>query len=252
MNPIYSIIIPHKNTPDLLRKCLASIPRRADVQIIVVDDNSDSGLVDFKSFPGLGDPYIEVYFTKEGKGAGYARNVGLDHAKGKWLVFADADDYFNPGLNEVLNKYKDDDNDIIYFKTDSIELASGAPSNRAAGRNASIDRAFRTKDWDILRYQSNYPIGKFIRSALVFDNQVKFQEVRNGNDIYFSTYTGFLAQKIGVGQEVIYTITTREDSLTGSLNSESCQKILDVTLFTLNFLKLGKLIRPIILIIISF
>ena len=33
---VYSIIIPHKNIPDLLRRCLDSIPQRPDIQIIVV------------------------------------------------------------------------------------------------------------------------------------------------------------------------------------------------------------------------
>jgi len=65
----YSIIIPHKNTPDLLQKCIDSIPHREDVQIIVVDDNSDEDKVDFEHFPGLNEKATEVYFTKEGKGA---------------------------------------------------------------------------------------------------------------------------------------------------------------------------------------
>ena len=83
----YSIIIPHKNIPDLLQRCLNSIPRRTDIQIIVVDDNSDPKKVDFEHFPGVGEKCVEVYFTKEGKGAGYARNMGLKYAKGKWLLF---------------------------------------------------------------------------------------------------------------------------------------------------------------------
>ena len=37
----YSIIIPHKNTPSLLQRCLDSIPQRSDIEIIIVDDNSD-------------------------------------------------------------------------------------------------------------------------------------------------------------------------------------------------------------------
>ena len=43
----YSFIIPHKNCPELLWRCIQSIPERADVQIIVVDDNSDPEIVDF-------------------------------------------------------------------------------------------------------------------------------------------------------------------------------------------------------------
>ena len=49
----YTIIIPHKNTTDLLRKCIDSIPKRNDVQVIIVDDNSDADKVDFEHFPGL-------------------------------------------------------------------------------------------------------------------------------------------------------------------------------------------------------
>ena len=38
----YSFIIPHKNCPNLLQRCVDSIPERDDVQVIVVDDNSDA------------------------------------------------------------------------------------------------------------------------------------------------------------------------------------------------------------------
>ena len=37
----YSFIIPHHNTPDLLQRLVDSIPQRDDIEIIVVDDNSD-------------------------------------------------------------------------------------------------------------------------------------------------------------------------------------------------------------------
>lgn len=47
----FSIIIPHKDIPDLLQRCLDSIPIRDDVQVIVVDDDSDGNKVDFAHFP---------------------------------------------------------------------------------------------------------------------------------------------------------------------------------------------------------
>ena len=37
----YSFIIPHHNTPDLLKRLIDSIPQREDIEVIVVDDNSD-------------------------------------------------------------------------------------------------------------------------------------------------------------------------------------------------------------------
>ena len=52
-NMNYSIIIPHKNTPELLRRCIKSIPQRDDLEIIIVDDNSSKEIVNFDNFPGL-------------------------------------------------------------------------------------------------------------------------------------------------------------------------------------------------------
>ena len=37
---VYSFIIPHKNSLQLLKRCLSSIPIRADIEVIVIDDNS--------------------------------------------------------------------------------------------------------------------------------------------------------------------------------------------------------------------
>ena len=42
----FTFIIPHKNIPSLLQRCIDSIPQREDVHIVVVDDNSDSCQVD--------------------------------------------------------------------------------------------------------------------------------------------------------------------------------------------------------------
>ena len=46
---LYSVIIPYKNAPILLQRCIASIPQRDDLQIIVVDDNSDNSIVDWET-----------------------------------------------------------------------------------------------------------------------------------------------------------------------------------------------------------
>lgn len=90
----YSFIIPHKNSPQLLNRCVNSIPRRDDVEIIVVDDNSDPNVVDWKSFKFDDTRCLTLIQDHSCKGAGNARNVGIDNAHGRWLLFADADDYY--------------------------------------------------------------------------------------------------------------------------------------------------------------
>lgn len=101
----FSIIIPTKNIPDLLQRCLESIPQRSDIEIIVVDDNSDREIVDVKNYPGTNNQQVKIIFLPESKGAGYARNIGLTIAKGKWILFADSDDYFSEKFSDILDRY---------------------------------------------------------------------------------------------------------------------------------------------------
>lgn len=86
----YSIIIPHKNSTVLLERCLKSIPCRKDVQVIVVDDNSENQ-EELNAVVG-GFSQVELILT-QGGGAGHARNEGLKYIRGKWVLFADADDF---------------------------------------------------------------------------------------------------------------------------------------------------------------
>ena len=75
MTPTYSIIIPHKEIPDLLMRCLRSIPVSEDIQVIVVDDNSSYDDTCLYTYPELSRPYLEFIRTKTGGVAGYARNL---------------------------------------------------------------------------------------------------------------------------------------------------------------------------------
>lgn len=221
----YSIIIPHKNSPLLLRKCLDSIPNQDDIQIIVVDDNSDSGKVDFSCFPGVGKHNTEVYFTKEGKGAGYARNVGMKYAKGRWLLFADADDYFTEGFVSDLNDYKDSEYDIVFFGTTSVYPETGEPAMRHIFLEELLYKAILSKNYDCLKYKRFSPVAKIVRRSLVVEFNICFDEVIVSNDAMFAIRTGHHAKKVFADSKVIYVITVQKGSLeyTASENFLRCR-----------------------------
>jgi glycosyltransferase involved in cell wall biosynthesis len=233
----YSIIIPHKNTPDLLQRCLDSIPRRVDLQIIVVDDNSDIEKVNFIHFPGLNDPHIEVVFTKEGKGAGYARNVGLKHAKGKWLVFADADDKFNECFNDSMDYYLNSDSDVVYFKATAIKLTDNVVSDRCNELNCAIDEAATSNNIDPLIFSIFNPCCRFYRTELIESNKVKFQEVQYSNDVLFSIKTALSIEKIELSILPIYCISETHDSLTSVNNISAYKTRFDVACQAYDLLK---------------
>ena len=118
--PSFSIIIPHYDIPDLLMRCLKSIPVSEDIQVIVVDDNSPDADTYLERYPELSRPYLEFIRTTKGGGAGYARNIGLEHAKGEWLLFADADDFFVEDMYDIISSNADLEADVIYFKKESV------------------------------------------------------------------------------------------------------------------------------------
>jgi len=218
----FSIIIPHKNIPDLLQRCLDSIPYRDDIQIIIVDDNSDSTVVDFTHFPGLGRSNTEIYFTKEGKGAGYARNIGLQHAIGKWLIFADADDFFTENAFDCLLAEIDSLHEIIYFRVTSCYSDTYRLVHRdeCIAINKRIDNYINNvqnaENW--LRYRFLVPWGKMIKADLIKRELIKFEEVMTGNDIMFSLLTGYFAYSISAVDHTIYCVTVNRGSLSYTSN----------------------------------
>lgn len=209
----YSIIIPHKDIPDLLIRCLNSIPERDDVQIIVVDDNSKDAETYKEKYPELSRPNLDLYLTKEGKGAGYARNVGLDHAKGKWLLFADADDFFSDQVNQIMDEYLGELSDIVYF---DIDCVFSEDISKKSGRVDFVKMSSIYSDEDYekkIRVTHITPWAKFISRIFVKENNIKFQEIKWSNDVFFSTCAGVLAKKIKLSKDLLYIVTERQNSL---------------------------------------
>ncbi len=222
INPIYSIIIPHKNIPNLLKRCLDSIPKRDDLEIIVVDDNSDEKVVDFCDFPGLNRPDVNIIFDKIGGGGGHARNVGLSHATGKWVMFVDADDFFNYCINDIFNEYKDSAYDITFFKANSVDSNTYEPRSRAVHLNGMIDAYLnRDKAADTtLRYLFGEPWCRLIRRSLIVDNCINFEETSIHNDTAFGYKVGHAAKSISVDRRCIYTLTYRCNSVSVSISEK--------------------------------
>lgn len=221
MNPIFSIIIPHYDIPDLLMRCLKSIPVSEDIQVIVVDDNSPDADTYLERYPELSRPYLEFIRTTKGGGAGYARNVGLDHAKGKWLLFADADDFYVDNMFEIITSYAGSKADVIYFKKKSVLSEDITKTvNRSDYINRLIDWYFETSDERPIRGKFLVPWAKMIRKNTVEEFGLRFDETKYSNDIYCMASIGCYARIIEVSSEMLYIVTLRQ----GSLTSSYCQK----------------------------
>ena len=212
----FSIIIPTKNIPDLLQRCLESIPQRSDIEIIVVDDNSDREIVDVKNYPGTNNQQVKIIFLPESKGAGYARNIGLTIAKGKWILFADSDDYFSEKFSDILDRYINSEYDIIFLNYERVDSVTKEKihvyrQSFITGKNLN-DKLLENK----LRFVMGPPWCKMIAHHLIKKYNVKFDEVAKHNDTMFSLKIGYYADRIFIDPEIAYYNTQREGSITTS------------------------------------
>lgn len=99
MEPTVSIVIPVYNNKELVRIMIESIIAQTYQywELILVDDGSDketqSLLIDFQQ---SNDRIIYLRRTREPKGSQACRNIGCEHAKGRYILFFDSDDYIAP------------------------------------------------------------------------------------------------------------------------------------------------------------
>jgi len=236
-----SIIIPHFNCPQYLRTLLLSIPNIPDIQVIVVDDKSTEQREGYgqirEEFAGRN---IAFYDNDGVKSAGTCRNIGLRHAVGEWLLFADADDYFMDGFYDVAAGYMDSDYDIIFFPPTSVVMGTGTLSDRHLVMATRVLNYDKNPDWQntlVLRYELIGPCSRLIRREMVLKNEIWFEEIIASNDVMFAVKCGYAAKKIAVDTRVIYCITSREGSLTTQIREEVLDSRMGTFLRRFLFLK---------------
>lgn len=235
----YSIIVPHYESLDVLHRAVNSVPDRGDVELIIVDNSRNK--IDSNMFQTRSN--VHVYYSTSGTGAGAARNIGLQKAIGKWLLFLDADDFFLPTAFEHMNSYKDSSADIVFFKATSCFSDTLQPSFRAEPTNQAIMSYLATGDDSELRYCWGAPWAKMIRRSLVAEHDIQFDEVKASNDIMFSLKVGFYAKSIDTSNESIYCVTVHEGSLTLTPSLENLTARIEVACRYNTFIKKHNLPR---------
>ena len=101
--PRLSVVVPAYQVVEWLTDSLASVLDQSfrDVEVVVVDDGSTDGTGELADRIAAGDPRVRVVHQANA-GLGVARNVGVGHATGELLAFADSDDVVSPDAYERL------------------------------------------------------------------------------------------------------------------------------------------------------
>lgn len=212
----YSYIIPHKDSIEFLLRCINSIEDKENSQIIVIDDNSHNQeeiISELEKFST-----VELVLSKNNIGAGAARNIGLKRAKGKWILFADADDFFNEGYIHAVDKYYNSHNDIIIFDTysrisDSLQMTE----NRFPEWSDIIKR----RDFERSKWVIPVVWGKLYLRSFIVENSIYFDEVFASNDVMFCYKANLLAKSYHIDDYILYCSTKNSNSLCYNINEKN-------------------------------
>lgn len=103
--PLVSVIVPVYKAEKFLRKCTDSILNQtmSDFELILVEDGSPDASGALCDTIAAEDPRVRVIHKTNG-GVSTARNIGMEQACGKYIAFADSDDWFAPDMLRLLVK----------------------------------------------------------------------------------------------------------------------------------------------------
>ena len=227
-----SVIIPVYNTEEYIEKCLDSIANQAmkNLEIIIVNDGSTDNSENIIEQWIERNPNIGAkYFKKENGGLSDARNYGVTKATGKYISFVDSDDYLEKGLYKNLEKYMDQDIDLIKFKMatckpngEMIEKMDGSVFEKVTGEEAF--EKLCTQD-------------KFLQPACIYLYRREFFEKENfkyevgtyHEDFGLTPWIMIHAKSVVSTNTFGYCYLQRENSITTNKNAEKeKQKAYDV------------------------
>ncbi len=234
MTPIaISIIIPNNNPLPILRRMINSIPDKEIYEVIVVDNSR----VPLKAEDVVGGRHnVRVYYSSPERRAGGARNEGLLHASGRWLLFADADDFYMPDAFDIIEKDLQSSCDVVYYNCTSCYSDTLEPANRNYVIQQYIE-AYLKGDDTRLRYYWDSPWGKLIKRSLVEEHHICFEEIMAGDDVGFSIRVGTFAAKVKAVNFPVYCITILHGSTTHTPSKANMDSLFKAVVRLNDFLK---------------
>jgi glycosyltransferase involved in cell wall biosynthesis len=179
-----SIIIPVYNAEKHLKQCLNSLISQTinEIEIICVDDcstdNSQNIIEDFNTK----DDRIRYFSMRKNSGSGLARNKGINHAKGEYLSFVDADDHIiNTNCYEEIYKFA--------HKNSADMVSTNLKSFTNDGKYFQNKQCFEIKDELPIPPQDYgipwYHQKNLYKRSFLIKNNIEYPDYKRGQDPVF-------------------------------------------------------------------
>lgn len=188
--PVVSVIIPVFNTQSWIARCLNSLLLQTlkEIEIILIDDGSADYSGEICKAYEMNDPRVRCY-RQQNKGVSAARNLGLELARGKYIMFCDSDDmvgrdYCRLGV-QYAREYPELFIDMGVTYIDNKDKITIQNFWGGEGTHSLIEQK------DFLKYRQmgfgEYAYASIYERKLIENLSLRFDEaISNGEDILFS------------------------------------------------------------------
>lgn len=206
-----SVVLTVYNGELYLQECLESIMNQtlSEIEIICVNDASkDKTLFILEKYQKI-DKRITIISNESNCGAGFSRNKGLDVAKGKYIIFLDADDVFEKDmLEKAYVKANEQEADICIFKENLFQnkedyISYFYPYKTISKLNKMEYFSLKDINKKAFNLWNGWAWNKLFRKSFIEKTNVRFQEIQTTNDAYFVHVSMVNAKRIVFLDEIL-------------------------------------------------
>lgn len=238
-----SVIIPVYKVENYLRQCIDSVIAQDfhDIEVVLVDDGSPD------SCPQICDEYAEKYdyikvIHKENGGLSSARNAGIQAANGKYIIFMDSDDWWNPDVSvkEILSQVYEKP-DVEMFLLTSLDYVEGQGLYKRKEHNFldEINTENVEAYYQSLLNNGNLEVHaatKIFKAEFIKQNNLYFPLGMKGEDNEWMIRVLRVLNKVSVINQPIYIYRAgRVDSISNNIKKKNIVDLLNIVKSSLKF-----------------
>lgn len=202
-----SVVMPVYNAENYIRDTLKSLLSQtfSDFEVICVNDCSKDSTAAILDEIASNDPRVKCVHLSENKGAGAARNEGIERATGKYITFMDSDDIIDPDLYEkaVLKTENGSIDEVVWGLTEEHYNKKGkfvrsvpiSIEERLADNAESIMQTVVELEKNTL---FGYQWNSFYKASIIKENNIRFEDSLFYEDYFFNLDFAKKMQSIAV------------------------------------------------------
>ena len=236
--PQVSIIVPVYNVENYIERCLNSLVNQTfkDIEIITINDGSTDKSLELLNKYAKEDIRISVIDLGD-EGVSYCRNLGIEKANGKYIMFVDSDDWIDSSMVEVMYKKAEENKlDLVMcsyireFKDHSKEKIFNLPQEIIYKEDKVKNELLRKLVGPIKEELSNPEMldalgtvwGKLYRADILKENKIKFvdlKEIGSAEDTLFNIFTfNYLSKVMFLNKHMYHYWRDNPKSVTSQYN----------------------------------